>query len=71
MLVEETSRFAAEVWIKRDALKINAKSIMGVMMLAAEQGAELEIIVDGRDEDQALEAVLRVIASGFGEMERS
>ncbi|HSG98970.1 MAG TPA: HPr family phosphocarrier protein [candidate division Zixibacteria bacterium] len=71
MLVEEVSRFAAEVWIRRGELKINAKSIMGVMMLAAEQGAELEVITDGPDEEEALAAALRVIASGFGEVDRS
>lgn len=68
-LVGEATKFSSEVWLERDGLKINAKSIMGVMMLAAEQGAELTIYVEGDDEEQAFEAVEAVIVSGFGEME--
>ena len=70
MLVQAISDFDSEVWIQRGDLRINAKSIMGVMMLAAEQGAELEIFTEGPDEDEALEAVLKVIADGFGEMDK-
>ena len=61
------ARFAAEVFITKDGLRVNAKSIMGVMMLAAEKGSELTVEVDGPDEDAAMEAILEVIASGFTE----
>ncbi len=47
---------------------MNAKSIMGVMMLAAEMGAELIVEVDGPDEEQAMASILKVIANGFNEM---
>ena len=66
-LVSVTSRFASEVFITKDGLRVNAKSIMGVMMLAAESGSELTIEVDGPDEDAAMEAILAVIASGFSD----
>jgi len=66
-LVSVTAGFTAEVFITKDDLCVNAKSIMGVMMLAAEKGAELTIEVDGPDEEEAIEAILKLIASGFSE----
>ena len=66
-LVSVTSKFQAEVFITRQDLRINAKSIMGVMMLAAEKGSELLIETDGPDEAAAIEAVVQLIESGFGE----
>ena len=69
-LVETAGKFKSEVWLERDGLRINAKSIMGVMMLAAEQGCELTIITEGEDEDSALDAIKAVIDSGFGELEK-
>ncbi|UCE24130.1 MAG: HPr family phosphocarrier protein [Candidatus Zixiibacteriota bacterium] len=69
MLVTAASRFESQVFITKDGLRVNAKSIMGVMMLAAEQGAEIVIEVDGADEQDALKEILTVIESGFGEMD--
>jgi phosphocarrier protein len=66
-LVSVTSKFQSEVFITRQDLRINAKSIMGVMMLAAEKGSELLIETDGPDEEAAIEAVVQLIESGFGE----
>ncbi len=66
-LVSVTAQFASEVFITKEGLRVNAKSIMGVMMLAAENGSELLIEVDGTDEEAAMEAILKVIASGFSE----
>ena len=66
-LVSVTSRFESEVFISKDGLRINAKSIMGVMMLAAEKGSELLIEVDGPDEEEAAEAIVQLLASGFDE----
>lgn len=65
MLVSVTASFESEVFITKDGLRVNAKSIMGVMMLAAENGSELMIEVDGPDEDAAIEAIVKLIASGF------
>ena len=67
MLVSTAAKFQAEVYFTKDGLRVNGKSIMGVMMLAAEMGAELIIEVDGPDESAAMDALLAVVASGFGE----
>ncbi len=67
MLVTTAARFASEVWFTKESLRVNGKSIMGVMMLAAEKGAQLLVEVDGPDETEALQAILKVIETGFGE----
>ena len=69
LLVSVTSKFQSEVFITKEGLRINAKSIMGVMMLAAERGSELLIEADGPDEEAAVEAVVQLIQTGFGEPE--
>ena len=66
-LVQTASRFRSEVSITRDDLTVNGKSIMGVMMLAAELGAVLKFRIDGEDEIKAMEAIEKVFLSGFGE----
>lgn len=68
-LTQLASKFKCEVWLERDGRRVNAKSIMGVMMLAASYGAQVTIDTDGEDEDEALEAILELIASRFGEGE--
>ncbi|MCB2231633.1 HPr family phosphocarrier protein [bacterium] len=69
MLVTTAGRFESEVHFTKDGLRVNGKSIMGVMMLAAEKGAEIIVEADGPDEEQAVEALLKVIESGFNEMD--
>lgn len=66
-LTQLATRFAAEVWLTKGARRVNGKSIMGVMMLAAAKGATLVVEADGADEDQALAAIVDLIAGGFGE----
>jgi len=66
-LVSTASRYQSEVYFTKAELRVNGKSIMGVMMLAAEQGSELLVEIDGSDEQEAMNAILAVIASGFGE----
>jgi phosphocarrier protein len=66
-LTQVASRFQSEVWITKAGRRVNAKSIMGVMMLAAGQGSVVTVDCDGPDEAAALEAVGTLIASGFGE----
>ncbi len=68
-LTKLAGSFACEVWMSRNGRRINAKSIMGVMMLAAGIGAEVEIETDGADEQQAMEALLALINDKFGEGE--
>ena len=66
-LVQRASKFDAEIKLKRFNLEVNAKSIMGVMMLAAEMGSKIIIIAEGPDEKEAIEAIIEVINSKFGE----
>ena len=63
------TRFAAEVWIARNGRRVNAKSIMGVMMLAAGQGSVVTVDADGPDETEAMAAIGTLIDSGFGELD--
>ena len=67
MLVTAATKFESEVFFTRDSIRVNGKSIMGVMMLAAEQGVEIIVEVDGTDEEAAIEEILKVIESGFNE----
>jgi phosphocarrier protein HPr len=66
-IVKVAGRFKANITIGRDDLEVNAKSIMGVMMLAAECGATVRLKADGADADGALDALAALIASRFGE----
>lgn len=66
-LVKLASRFASEITIARDDLEVNGKSIMGVMMLAAECGSTIVMRADGPDAGEALEALAALVASRFGE----
>ncbi|MFM2187638.1 MAG: HPr family phosphocarrier protein [Burkholderiaceae bacterium] len=66
-LTKLAGTYACAVHLSRNGRRINAKSIMGVMMLAAGLGAEVEIECDGPDEQQALEAIVALINDKFGE----
>ena len=68
-LTQMAGQFAAEVWISREGRKVNAKSIMGVMMLAAAKGSLVAIETDGPDEAQAMTALVGLINDKFGEGE--
>ena len=68
-LTQLVSSFAAEVWLSRDGKRVNAKSIMGVMMLAAGKGSRVVVETDGQDAGAALAKVLALIADRFGEGE--
>ncbi len=66
-LTQLAGQFASEVWISRAGKRVNAKSIMGVMMLAAAKGSKVCIETAGPDEEEALSAVTGLIADYFGE----
>ena len=66
-LTQLAGRFDCEIWMEKGSRRINAKSIMGVMMLAAARGSTLVIEADGPDEHEAMEAMKALIAGGFGE----
>jgi len=66
-MVKAASKFKCDITISRDDLEVNGKSIMGVMMLAAEYGATITLKANGADADEALDALSALVASRFGE----
>jgi phosphocarrier protein HPr len=66
-MVKAASRFRSDITISRDDLEVNGKSIMGVMMLAAEYGATITLRANGPDADDALDSLATLVASRFGE----
>jgi len=65
MFVKTSNRFACDVWVSKDGEQVNGKSIMGVMMLAAEHGAVIEVTAEGEDAEGALDALQELVDSGF------
>jgi phosphocarrier protein HPr len=65
--VKVAGRFSADITVEKDGLEVNGKSIMGVLMLAAEQGSRLRLTAQGSDALQALEALVALVGSGFEE----
>lgn len=68
-LTQLASKFKSEVWLSRNDRRVNAKSIMGVMMLAASKGVILSIETNGADEAEAMQALVNLIEDYFGESE--
>ncbi len=68
-LVNCASQYASRIQLVRDGQKVNGKSIMGVMMLAASQGTKLALEVNGEDETEAVAALKKLVAERFGEPE--
>jgi phosphocarrier protein HPr len=68
-LTELAGAYTSEIWLSRNGRRVNAKSIMGVMMLAAGQGSVVVIDAQGEDAEQALAALVRLIGERFGEGE--
>ena len=68
-LTHIASSFESEIWISRSGRRVNAKSIMGVMMLAAGKGSKVKLEAQGGDADAALKALTALIADRFGEGE--
>ncbi len=68
-ITQVASRYASEVWLAKNGRRVNAKSIMGVMMLAAGQGSVLTVEADGEDAAAAVDAIGQLIETRFGEYE--
>ena len=68
-LTQTASQFSCEIWIERNGRRVNAKSIMGVMMLAASKGSVVTLEANGADESLAMEALVNLINNRFGEPE--
>ncbi len=67
LLVKTTGKFKSEIFISKDGYKVNGKSIMGVMTLAAESGSLIEVFIDGPDENEAMTALEDLIKNKFYE----
>jgi phosphocarrier protein len=67
LLVETVGRFSAEVTVAKDGQVVNGRSIMGVMMLAAEQGSRIEVVAVGPDASEAIEAIRALVEARFNE----
>ena len=65
--VKLATRFRSEIWVSKDDVEVSGKSIMGVMMLAAEHGSSIVIRARGEDAEDALEALSGLVSSRFGE----
>ncbi len=68
-LTQTASRFRCEIWLARSGRRVNAKSIMGVMMLAAGKGSTVVVEAEGEDAEQAVSALKELVADRFGEGE--
>jgi phosphocarrier protein len=68
-LTQTASQFKSDIWIERNSRRVNAKSIMGVMMLAASKGSTVSLEATGEDEAVAMEALITLINNRFGEPE--
>ena len=66
-LTQLAGQYQSEIWLSRDGKRVNAKSIMGVMMLAAAKGVLLDVEVDGSDEEEAMTAIKNLVLDLFGE----
>jgi len=67
LLVKTASQFLSDVKLCKDDMKVNAKSIMGVLVLAAEKGSKVKVVAIGDDEEEAVKAVVKLFEEGFGE----
>ncbi|MBU6181947.1 MAG: HPr family phosphocarrier protein [Verrucomicrobia bacterium] len=67
MFVKISSRYRAEVWVEKDGERVNGKSIMGLMMLAAGKGSKLSIHAEGPDADKAVAEIKSLVETRFGE----
>lgn len=67
MLCKVTSQFSADVKFIKDGIEVNGKSVMGVMMLAAECGSKVDVQINGEDEEKAWEKILELVNNNFNE----
>lgn len=65
--VQMANKFASDIWVEKDGVEVNGKSIMGLMMLAAEKGSTINVRVEGEDSSEAMNTLEDLVAKGFGE----
>ncbi len=66
-IVKVAGQYKSAVMLERDGINANAKSIMDILIVEADMGSKLTVVADGEDENEALEAIVKLIESGFGE----
>ncbi|MGI8603277.1 MAG: HPr family phosphocarrier protein [Verrucomicrobiales bacterium] len=69
MLVKLCNNFQADIWVEKDEEQVNGKSIMGLMMLAANHGSKIKVTADGPDAEAAIDKIGELISGGFGGVE--
>ena len=65
--IQKSNEFDSSIWVEREERRVNAKSLLGVLSLGITGGTEINIIADGVDEEAAVEALVKLVESGFGE----
>jgi len=65
--IQKANEFKSSVWVEREERKVNAKSLLGVLSLGIVKGTEINLIADGSDEEEAVEALVKLISSDFAE----
>lgn len=67
LFVQAAGKFVSNIWVEKDGIEVNGKSIMGLMMLAAEQGSAINLRIEGEDSAEAVNTLEDMVARGFGE----
>ena len=70
LFVQEANKYSSDIFLEKEDVRVNAKSIMGIMMLAAEPGSEITILIEGEDEKEAFAALNDLISQKFYEDEK-
>ena len=65
--IQKANEFKSSIWIEKDERRVNAKSLLGVLSLGITGGTTIKIIADGADEQQAVDALVKLVESGFSE----
>ncbi len=65
--IQKANEFKSSIWVEREERKVNAKSLLGVLSLGIVKGTEINLIADGSDEKEAVEALIKLISSDFAE----
>ena len=65
--IQKANEFKCSIWVEREERKVNAKSLLGVLSLGIVKGTEINLIADGSDEEEAVEALVNLISSDFAE----
>ena len=65
--IQKANEFKSSIWVEKEERRVNAKSLLGVLSLGIVGGTNIKVIADGADEQQAVEALVKLVASGFSE----